>query len=123
MPKLTHGWLEIYKDEEWIGVVKIDSLTTVAPEVTAKLFDVDNLEAVKPIADRRGMPKGVSFEVETQREFWREGFSDTWITLDEIRSAFEIKTVKEGWAAIFYIMETLGAVYSEDRVRLVVWFS
>lgn len=114
--------MEVLKDGWWTGVVKIDGLTIVAPEVTSLLFDIDNLKAVKPIAARKGLPKTLSFEAEHAIEEDKDSFGETWLTPNELNKAFEVKEVKEGWSLIFYMMDTLVAIYGEDRVRLVVWF-
>jgi hypothetical protein len=101
--------------------VKIDGLTIVAPEVTALLFDVDNLNAVKPLVARRGLPNELSFEVEQSLKE-SDHFSETWMRPTELHEAFNITKLVEGWATVFFMMDALSEVYGEDRVRLIVWF-
>jgi len=123
MPKYVQGWIEVQSNDMWWnGVIKIDKLTLVAPEVTSILFDVDNLEALVPVAARRGLPRDKSLEVEESFN-QAAAFAETWITPEEIRNIFKIEKVKEGYAPIFHIINDLVKVYGKNKVRLVVWFS
>jgi hypothetical protein len=123
MPKYVQGWIEVQSNDMWWnGVIKIDKLTLVAPEVTSILFDVDNLEALVPVAARRGLPRDKSLEVEESFN-QAAAFAETWITPEEIRNIFKIEKVKEGYALIFHIINDLVKVYGKNKVRLVVWFS
>jgi len=123
MPKYVQGWIEVQSNDMWWnGVIKIDKLTLVAPEVTSILFDVDNLEALVPVAARRGLPRDMSLEVEESFN-QAAAFAETWITPEEIRNIFKIEKVKEGYALIFHIINDLVKVYGKNKVRLVVWFS
>jgi len=53
LPLNTHGVVELLQsDLSWSGVLVIDDLVGVVPEVTSVLFDVDNRKAKVPIAAR-----------------------------------------------------------------------
>ncbi len=122
MPQITHGVVELLKpDLSWEGVIVIDGLVGVVPEVTAVLFDVDNLKAKNPVADRRGMPSDKSDLTTLLSDI--DYFSETWITPEEILEVFTVKRMKKGWAVVFGFMNTLAELYGKDKIRLVVWFS
>lgn len=123
MPKHCDGWIEIHtNDMWWNGVIRLDKLTPIAPEVTSILFDVDNLEAAVPVAARRGLPRDKSLEVEQSFD-QIAAYAETWIMPEEIRKVFKVEKVKEGWATIFAMIDILTKVYGKSNVRLVVWFS
>lgn len=123
MPHLTHGVIEILKEDlSWRGVVVIDDLVGISPEITSILFDVDNLKAKKPRAARRGMPQDRSELVD---KMWpvQDCFSETWISPEEIWTTFRVKRLMSGWALVFGIINTFAEIYGTNKVRLVVWFT
>ena len=124
MVKITHGTVEVFgKDLEWKGVIVIDDIVGQNPLITGYLFDVDNLDAKKPLADRRGMPNNRSAIVGMMLEDDGDYFSETWIFPEEIRKAFKVTKVKEGWSTVFYMMNLLEKQWGKRNVRLVVWFT
>lgn len=126
MPKITHGVIEIFqKDLEWKGLIVIDDIVTLTPIVTGLLFDVDNLDAKKPLAARRGFPSTISLLTRFLRDYdgAPDYFSETWITPKEIRKAFKVTKVTEGWSLVFYLMNILEKQWGTDNVRLVAWFT
>lgn len=122
MVKITHGIVEVLdKDMEWKGIIVIDDIVSPTPIVTGLLFDVDNLDAKEPLAARRGLP--VDRSNLTNYLYYNTSFSETWITPSEVKKAFQVKKVKEGWSLVFYLMDVLEKQWGDGKVRLVVWFS
>jgi hypothetical protein len=122
LPLNTHGVVELLQsDLSWSGVLVIDDLVGVVPEVTSVLFDVDNRKAKVPIAARRGMPPDKSDLTTMLSDI--DYFSETWITPEEVLEAFTVQRMKAGWAMVFGFMNTMAELYGKEKVRLVVWFT
>jgi hypothetical protein len=103
--------------------MRITALVPQAPDVTAVLFDVDNLEGVKPIASNRGIPHDISDETTMDYEKSKEwAHFDTWIRPSEVAKVFQVKKITKGWSVVFSLMGVLGEIYSDHNCRLVVWF-
>ncbi len=122
--KICKGWIEIREaDNYWHSVMRITALIPQAPDVTAVLFDVDNLKAVKPIASNRGMPHDISDEVAFDYDKDKEwAHFDTWIRPSEIAQVFKVKEIVKGWSVVFSLMGVLGEIYQDHNVRLICWF-
>jgi hypothetical protein len=126
LPKKTYGVIEIRKTTSgwWEGVVNIDPLVEEVPAVTGALFDVDNIEGLRPIAARREVPADRSFMTEKLLDdFGILHFNDSWIRPAEIKQAFNVEKAVRGWATVFKLISDFTDQYGEDNVRLVVWFT
>jgi hypothetical protein len=111
----------------WEAVVKIDDIVERNYRVYGFLFGVhDPTHLYTAVAGRRGLPPHVSQEV-------RQAVGDdddvvqsaaTWMLWSEMqasnwRATIELST---GWKILFTLMQDLADQYSEQRVRLVIWF-
>jgi hypothetical protein len=122
--KICKGWIEIREaDNYWHSVMRITALIPQAPDVTAVLFDVDNLKAVKPIASNRGMPHDISDEVAFDYDKDKEwAHFDTWVRPSEVAKVFTVKKIIKGWSVVFSLMGVLAEIYDDVNVRLICWF-
>jgi len=80
------GWIEVgtrYKEVDWYGIVKVDTLLWRNTNAFSCLFGVRNCSNTVPVAAGRGLPPNKSWEVEKEIDE-PDYHSHTWITWQEL---------------------------------------
>lgn len=79
------GWVEFKDHDHWYGVVNIHSLIHRHYDMFGCLFGVRNFAGFVPVAEKRGLPSDISFEIKHDPSH-TSAHSHTWIMWEEIRS-------------------------------------
>ena len=138
------GWVEVtdgFDELIWIGAIRLASLIDVADEVSEQLFGlskrcVSGEHHVTPLAADRGVPTTVSPEAQSDLQLIRDHEAEhgegefggyTFATWQELKRAnLPPNTLaRSSWSLIFDFMTRLEADdrFSDDRIRVVVWYS
>lgn len=122
------GWVEIPKFDIWRGVIKVDGLLYRNYSMFEFLFGVRNRSFPNPIAEKRGLPSDLSWEVREDHLFLEVAHSHSWITWEELSTIRweQVSDVKlsSDWQLLFTIMTTLAEQehIGRTKIRLIVGF-
>ena len=124
----VYGWVEIHNegDEDWDGVIKASHLTYRDYNVFGTLFgirkDIDKAH-VKSIAERRGLPENLSYDLGEELKKWQDIVAPSWISWQELKTVqWNERPPDDWWLVLFKMMEALAKQWGDANVRLVVWF-
>jgi hypothetical protein len=122
------GWVEIPKFDIWRGVIKIDGLLYRNYSMFEFLFGVRNRSFPHPIAEKRGLPSDLSWEVREDRLFLEAAHSHSWLTWEELMvmqwQQVPGVEVSSDWQLLFTLMNTLAQEehIGLKKIRLIVGF-
>lgn len=126
------GWVEIFKDEHWCGVIRANTLLHRNYSMLRILFGIPHVYD-KAVAGIRGLPSAASHEF-IQDELFEVCRSYSWLTWSEIEEVeWELLTPdfpnseflpSEDWKLVFDMMKQLAKAefIGRENVRLVTGF-
>jgi hypothetical protein len=144
-----HGWVEVrpdyynpiaksYSSRQWDAAIKVDYLLRRNSALYHEMFNVRGKADYPSSLAQRGIPDGASEGVEVDYLAVADdpdgSVAPTWITWAELKAAYPRKSNGEGirgargfefgsdWLLLFDLMARLARDYTDDGVRLVVWF-
>lgn len=150
-----YGWVEVddarnYPPGTWTGVIRIYGFVGRTYGMYGSLFGHRNEDGFRPIAANRGLPTGLSKELQEFEDVrpnshrvgatWLSWRDITTIDWDEEGTIAHPIVTKQGalpteskmrrrkdvltpeWEMLFEMMAILARHYSEDGVRIVAWF-
>lgn len=124
--KQAHGYIECQFQwyNGWQGVFPIEEpLNDRVRVFFAKLFDIDNQTALRPVAARRGLPSDLSEQAKQSPSYKPdEIFGESYVSFKEVQAVTR-GHMSNPVNAIVDSMEKLVNTHGEHNVRLVVWFS